>query len=135
MTEVAKEVGKYLLAFPVMIVSYLVGNFMINWLWDLSSSYEHWSGPFVAGLQTGGEIFVFGSVMGAISYMDDRHAGVPAIIMATVLLTLEVFVLLVSTGSAELNTEYVFTHLSRGVNFIGWAIFGFICLKDGNPFR
>ena len=130
---IVKEVGSYLLAAVLMIACYFVGNFIVGFLWDVTSSYGDWGGPFVAALQTWGEIYIYAAAVSAIPFLSGRHAGVPPIIMATVLVTIMAISLVVVGVPADASTEFILTHISAAVNILGWTIFGFICLKDGTP--
>jgi hypothetical protein len=128
-----KEAGSYLLAAFLMIVCYFLGNLFAAWAWDVGASYDHWNGPLNAAMQTAGELLVYGGVVSAIPFLSGRHVGVPPIIGATIAVTVMALSVFLANAQGPIKADFIFRQLSAAVNLVGWAGFGFVCLRNGKP--
>lgn len=123
------EIRNYLIASILVVFCYVLGNVIVFFLWGFQAPFDTWRGGLRALLGLGAGLGLYFAAIGSFSFLEDRHAALPPIVISVVWATVIVLIYILAAEQAAQVFQNGWEAMAVVIPPLGWAIFGFRILR------
>jgi hypothetical protein len=113
----------------LVVVCYVLGNVIVSFLWGVQAPFDTWRGVLRALLCLGVGLGLYFTAIGSFSFLEDRHAALPPIILSVAWATFIVLIYIFAAEQAAQLFQNGWEAVAVVVPPLGWAILGFRILR------